>query len=133
MVIDCTLWPNRILASAMCRAQSYIPTQVFVSLQGALTIDEAVSLGQAVAGGNPGTCVLVLLPQYHSSTSQINVIKNRRLLEDKVVSCFGIVVVTLHVCQCFHQTFVSVKSRVANMFHTMSLQKGNFEYNYGMP
>lgn len=52
-------------------------------------MDEAVSLCQAVSSGNPNTLAFFLLPQWHSSTSKTTVLKNRRLLEDKVVGCPG--------------------------------------------
>ena len=52
-------------------------------------MDEAVQLCNAVASGNFNTLCFFLLPQYHSSTHKTTIIKNRRLLEDKVVGCLG--------------------------------------------
>ena len=50
---------------------------------GSLAVEEALSLLQAVAGGNSSTVGLVLLPFNHSSTSWTSILKNRRILEDK--------------------------------------------------
>lgn len=61
-------------------------------------MDEALSLLQAVAGGNSSTVGFVMLPFNHSSTSFTSVLKNRRLLEDKCAAipgwracCFSII------------------------------------------
>ena len=50
-------------------------------------MDESVTLAQGVASGNNGTLSFWLLPQWHSSTGKASTLKNRRLLEDKVLGC----------------------------------------------
>ena len=62
---------------------------VLIDPSGALAVDEAVQLCQSVSSGNQKTIAWFLLPQYHSSTSQCTVLKNRHLLEDKVVAILG--------------------------------------------
>ena len=54
-----------------------------------MAVDEAVQLAQSVASGNPRTLAWIMLPQYHSSTHKVTVLKNRRLMEDKVFSFLG--------------------------------------------
>ena len=55
------------------------------SSSGQLSIDEAISVCQSVSSGNQRTLCWFMLPQWHSSTSKTTVVKNRRLLEDKVL------------------------------------------------
>ena len=55
--------------------------------QGPLSIDEGINVMQSACTGNSSTMGFVMLPQYHSSTSKAVVLKNRRLLEDKLVGC----------------------------------------------
>lgn len=55
--------------------------------RGAMSVDEAVSLTQSVTSGNPQCLGFFLMPQWHSSTDKNTVMKNRRLLEDKVAGC----------------------------------------------
>ncbi|CAK9076978.1 unnamed protein product [Durusdinium trenchii] len=66
IVMDCTLWPSRHLL-----------------------IDEAISLSHAISSGNTNTLCFACLPQIHSSTTTATVMKNRRLLEDKLLACMG--------------------------------------------
>ena len=46
-------------------------------------------MAQSVAPGNPRTIAWIMLPQYHSSTHKVAVLKNKRLMEDKVFSFLG--------------------------------------------
>ncbi|CAJ1423296.1 unnamed protein product [Effrenium voratum] len=69
---------------------------------GAMAVDEAVSLCQAVSSGNPNTLAFFLLPQWHSSTSKTTVLKNRRLLEDKVVGCLDVFEVAMNFAESSH-------------------------------
>ena len=55
--------------------------------QGVLSIDESINLIQSTCSGNGNTMAFAMLPQYHSSTHKGTVLKNRRLLEDKIVGC----------------------------------------------
>lgn len=59
--------------------------ETWCHLSGALSVDEAVSLASSVSSGNQRTLCWFMLPQWHSSTGKCTVLKNRRLLEDKVV------------------------------------------------
>ena len=98
MIVDCTLWPPRFSYKhdvACCETVELLSTMFGCecfdltwggTISGAITVDEAVSLCQAVASGNTGTCSFFLLPQNHSSTNQMAVLAHRRLLEDKVVA-----------------------------------------------
>lgn len=56
---------------------------------GPLSIDEAVQVAQGVTGGNCNSVSFWCLPQWHSSAGKVAVLKNRRLLEDKVVGNLG--------------------------------------------
>ena len=53
---------------------------------GALTVDEALTLSQAVCGGNAGTMAFILMPQQHSSCTHTAILAHRRLLEDKAAA-----------------------------------------------
>ncbi|CAK9075152.1 unnamed protein product [Durusdinium trenchii] len=66
LIADATLWPTR-----------------------PLSIDEAVQVAQGVTGGNCNSVSFWCLPQWHSSAGKVAVLKNRRLLEDKVVGNLG--------------------------------------------
>lgn len=50
-----------------------------------MSVDAAIQLAVSVSSGNGKTMLALLLPQYHSSTSKQSVIKNRRLVEDKIL------------------------------------------------
>lgn len=63
---------------------------VGLCLLGALAIDESVSLAQGLVAGNPNAVSFWRLPQWHSSIAKNVIVKNRRLLEDKVIAS--------HVC-----------------------------------
>ena len=58
-------------------------------LGGALSIDESVSLCQAVCSGNACSVTFFLLPQPLSSVNLTTVFKHRRLIEDKAVATLG--------------------------------------------
>ncbi|CAK9114032.1 Uncharacterized protein SCF082_LOCUS52831 [Durusdinium trenchii] len=78
---------------------------VIVNLQaamGALTIDEAVTLCQSVCSGNPSTLAWIMLPQYYTSSSKHSVLKNRRLLEDKLLGCMDVYEVSLNYADAQH-------------------------------
>ncbi|CAK9097690.1 unnamed protein product, partial [Durusdinium trenchii] len=79
LVMDATLWPSR-----------------------ALTIDEAVTLCQSVCSGNPSTLAWIMLPQYYTSSSKHSVLKNRRLLEDKLLGCMDVYEVSLNYADAQH-------------------------------
>lgn len=64
-------------------------------IPGQLSIDEAISIAQSVSSGNNRTLAFICLPQTYSSTKRDVVLKNRRLMEDKVGSFFGLHVVQL--------------------------------------
>ncbi|CAK9064636.1 unnamed protein product, partial [Durusdinium trenchii] len=71
----------------MCFSSLNLGHAAIVSMQsemGPLLIDEAISLSQAISSGNANTMCFACLPQVHSSTSMATVMKNRRLLEDKL-------------------------------------------------
>ena len=53
---------------------------------GALSIDESITLGQAVCSGNANSSMFILLPQPHSSCSLVTILKHKRLVEDKMVA-----------------------------------------------
>ncbi|CAK9109101.1 Uncharacterized protein SCF082_LOCUS50712, partial [Durusdinium trenchii] len=61
LVVDATLWPTR-----------------------QISIDEAIQLCASVSSGNTSSVAFFCMPQCHSSTKRDSVLKNRRLLEDKV-------------------------------------------------
>ncbi|CAK9071136.1 unnamed protein product [Durusdinium trenchii] len=61
LIVDATLWPSR-----------------------QLSIDESINIAQTVSSGNARTMAFFCLPQTHTSTKRDVVLKNRRLLEDKV-------------------------------------------------
>ena len=65
-----------------------------------LAVDEAVTLAQGVESGNENTLSFWLLPQWHSTLAKGATVKNRGLLEDKVL---GYLVIWIHqlvnVCQ----------------------------------
>ena len=48
-----------------------------------------MSLIQAVCSGNASTVAFVMMPQWHSSTSRSTTVKNRRLVEDKLMGTLG--------------------------------------------
>jgi len=60
--------------------------EICCSDRGALSVDEALNLVQAVLGGNSRSVGFILMPQAHSSTSHTAILKNRRLLEDKSIA-----------------------------------------------
>ena len=62
------------------------------STSGQLAIDECVQLCQAVTQGNTQTVSFWCIPQWHSSAQKVTVLKNRRLMEDKIVAtlCFAV-------------------------------------------
>lgn len=72
---------------SVCHVTPLFPTISIAWLSGALTIDEAVTLCQSVCSGNPSTLAWIMLPQYYTSSSKHSVLKNRRLLEDKLLGC----------------------------------------------
>ena len=75
------------------------PSPVFCS--GALSVDEAFTLAQAVCGGNAGTMAFVLMPQPHSSCSHTAILAHRRILEDKAVATLdGITFSCACLCVC---------------------------------
>ena len=61
-------------------------SQVLCFLLGALSVDEALCLVQAICAGNAGSMGFVLMPQPHSSCSHTAILTHRRLLEDKAVA-----------------------------------------------
>ena len=68
--------------------QIVIPVNPTISQDfwGALAIDEAIQLCASVSTGNNRTLCWFQLPQWHSSTQKETVVKNRRLLEDKILA-----------------------------------------------
>ena len=52
-------------------------------------VDEAIGLAHTVCSGNPNSLCFLMLPQHHTSTSKATVLKNRRLMEDKVGGRLG--------------------------------------------
>lgn len=53
-------------------------------MPGQLSIDEGINVIQSACTGNANTIGFILTPQYHASTAKHIVVKNRRLLEDKL-------------------------------------------------
>ena len=70
--------------------------------QGPLSIDEGINVMQSACTGNSSTMGFVMLPQYHSSTSKAVDLKNRRLLEDKLVGCLDTFEVSMHYADSGH-------------------------------
>ena len=68
-------------------------------------MDESVTLAQGVASGNNGTLSFWLLPQWHSSTGKASTLKNRRLLEDKVLGCLDMEL--FHSFLMYEHTWIS--------------------------
>ena len=52
---------------------------------GPLIIDEAVDLAKTIANGNPRSALLALLPITTSSVTHATIVKQRRILEDKLM------------------------------------------------
>ncbi|CAL1168291.1 unnamed protein product [Cladocopium goreaui] len=90
---------------------------------GALSIDESVTLAQGVASGNAGTVSFWLLPQWHSSMGKQSVLKNRRLLEDKVIGSMDVYEIALNFQDSSHQGLAGVSSGQTNVAfsHSKSL------------
>jgi len=55
-----------------------------------LAIDESITLAQGLASGNVNTLSFWMLPQWHSGMGRNNTLKNRRLVEDKVLGLLAI-------------------------------------------
>ncbi|CAL1138958.1 unnamed protein product [Cladocopium goreaui] len=85
LIVDATLWPQR-----------------------QLSIDEAISVCQSVSSGNQRTLCWFMLPQWHSSTSKTTVVKNRRLLEDKVLGVMDVYEVAVNFADSAHQGMASM-------------------------
>ena len=78
------------VASA-CRGSSLPDTSLpttFPIFTGPLIIDEAIEAAKTVLNGNSSSVLLVLLPHHHGSTPA-GILKNRRLLEDKLIGFLG--------------------------------------------
>lgn len=102
LIFDATLWPQSALSKFRhhCVINKDYDDDVLndwckhtktnqwlgYSFLGAMSVDEAVQICQSVSSGNPRTLCWFMLPQWHSSTGKCTVLKNRRLLEDKVVA-----------------------------------------------
>ena len=71
-------------------------------MKGPISIDEAINVIQSTCSGNSSTMAFILLPQYHSSTSKTVVLKNRRLLEDKLVGCLDVFEISMHYADSGH-------------------------------
>lgn len=84
------------------------PVGSFLSHQGPLAIDESIQLCQSVCSGNPRTLCWFMLPQWHSSTKKETVIRNRRMIEDKVYGSLALTSVNfLGSAFCFVWLFPS--------------------------
>ena len=70
--------------------------------RGPLSIDEGINVMQSTCTGNSATVAFIMLPQYHSSTSKSVVLKNRRLLEDKIVGCLDTFEISMHYSDAGH-------------------------------
>ena len=92
---------------------------------GALTVDEAVTLSQGVASGNSGTVAFWLLPQWHSSMNRTSTLKNRRLLEDKVLGSLA-----MSLCTCI---FLSINVHPYFLFYSYSKLASPCWANMGKP
>ncbi|CAL1130517.1 unnamed protein product [Cladocopium goreaui] len=91
LIFDCTLWPQRAMA-----------------------VDEAVQICQSVSSGNPRTVCWFMLPQWHSSTAKCTVLKNRRLVEDKVVACMDVYEVAVNFADSAHGGLAAMVSQGAS-------------------
>ena len=104
LVVDATLWPTRPLHYSL---QVYgFPKRLSapdLRLSGQISIDEAIQLCASVSSGNTSSVAFFCMPQCHSSTKRDSVLKNRRLLEDKVGAC--------PVCKKKHETNYLSRSR----------------------
>ena len=69
----------------------HVELPVQLSFQGALSVDEALSLCQAVCGGNSRSMGFILMPQPHSSAAHSAILSHRRLLEDKATAILAAV------------------------------------------
>ncbi|CAK9107673.1 unnamed protein product, partial [Durusdinium trenchii] len=72
MVLDASLWPRR-----------------------PLHLDEAIEVAKTISNGDAAAVLFVLLPLAHGSTDKETVMKNKRILEDKVLSVLEFQEVTL--------------------------------------
>lgn len=55
-------------------------------------LDEAIEVAKTISNGDAAAVLFVLLPLAHGSTDKETVMKNKRILEDKVLSllCFNV-------------------------------------------
>ena len=92
MIVDCSLWPGRALAYCLwmlvcvghvCATAHYIS---FALAPGALSVDESLSLVQAVCGGNSSTLGFVLMPLPHSSAAHTAILNHRRAIENTCIA-----------------------------------------------
>ena len=129
MVLDATVWPGRWLALKANESLEVKWNTKFwlFSLevtwntkdQGPLSIDEAITVIQTTCSGNSSTVALALLPQYHSSTSKSVVLKNRRLLEDKMVGCLDVFEISMHYIDSGHAGDRRKKSQQCHLLYTL--------------
>lgn len=89
MVLDCTLWPSRDSAGVFLvdlPSAANVGSRLLITAAGAMSLDESLTVMQAVCAGNSHSVGLILLPQRHSSCAFATVMNNRRLLEDKCIA-----------------------------------------------
>ena len=67
--------------------QTSLPAK-FPIFKGPLIIDEAIEAAKSILNGNNSSVLLVLLPHHRGSTPA-GILKNRRLLEDKLIGFLG--------------------------------------------
>ena len=85
MIMDVSPWPSQ---RAQTESEQLIASQTcsLNSQGGALVLDEGIQVARAICNSNANSVLLVLQPMVGAVAAQSAVMKNRRDLEDKLMS-----------------------------------------------
>ena len=96
LVFDLSLWPNRVSSLMMVRPSHISSTQtLYLSLSdfaeqlfhsGPMVLDEGLSAACSILANSENMALLTLFPMSLSKSTDHVTMKNRRLLEDKIVA-----------------------------------------------
>ena len=67
---------------------------------GPVVVDEAISAARAVCASNSNAALLVLCPMTHTSLQQTTCVKNRRAVEDRLLTILELALLMLSHCRC---------------------------------
>ena len=90
MIMDLSVWPARNSQQVMtCCSHSWycyylLDISRCFSPKGGLLVDDAIDFAKTYSASNPNAALMVLLPVHYGTLESKSVIKNRRLLEDKL-------------------------------------------------